>query len=45
MADGSGAPVVKTCLIKPEGFNLESATTAKHDIKNNEAVKHCQPLS
>ena len=45
VSDGSGAPVVKTCLIKPEGSNLESAATAKHDIKNSEAVKHCQPLS
>ena len=45
VADGSDAPVVKTCLIKPEGFTIESAATAKHGIENSEAVKHGQPLA
>ena len=45
MEDGSDEPVVKTCLIKPEGFTIESAATEKHGIKNSEAVEHGQPLA
>ena len=44
-ADGSDEPVVKTCLIKPEGFTIESAATEKHGIKNSEALDHGQPLA
>ena len=44
-ADASDAPVVKTCLIKPEGFTIESAATAKHGIGNSEALEHGQPLA
>ena len=45
MEDGSDEPVVKTCLIKPEGFTIESAATEKHGINNSEAVEHGQPLA
>ena len=45
MADGSDEPVVKTCLIKPEGFTIESAATEKHGIKHSEALEQGQPLA
>ena len=38
--EGSDVPVVKTCLIKPEGFTIERAATDKHGIKHSEAVEH-----
>ena len=44
-ADGSDVPVVKTCLIKPGGFTIESAATHKHGIGNSEALEHGQPLA
>ena len=43
--DGSDVPVVKTCLIKPEGFTIDIAATDKHGIKHSEAVEHGQPLA
>ena len=45
MEDGSDAPVVKTCLVKPEGFTIESTATEKHGIKNSEALEHGQPVA
>ena len=45
MEDGSDVPVVKTCLIKPEGFAIESAATEKHGIKHSEALEQGQPLA
>ena len=44
IADGSDVPVVKTCLIKPEGFSIESTATDKHGIKNSVALQHGRPL-
>ena len=43
--DDSDVPVVKTCLIKPEGFTIESTATEKHGIKHSEALEHGQPLA
>jgi hypothetical protein len=43
--DDSDEPVVKTCLIKPEGFTIESSATEKHRIKSSEALEHGQPVA
>ena len=45
MTDGSDVPVIKSHLIKPEGFAIESAAIDKHGIENSEALKHGQPLA
>ena len=43
--DDSEVPVIKSYLIKPEGFTIESAATEKHGIKHSEALEQGQPLA
>ena len=43
--EDSEVPVIKSYLIKPEGFTIESTATEKHGIKHNEALEQGQPLA
>ena len=38
------ALVIKSCLVKPEGFAIESPATEKHGIKHDFAFEHGRPL-
>ena len=40
----SDAPIIKSCLIKPEGFAIEASATKKHGIKHDFALEHGRPL-
>ena len=44
IADGSDVPVVKSCLIKPKGFAIETSATEKHGIEHDTALEHGRPL-
>ena len=40
----SEVPVIKTHLIKPEGFAIEISATEKHGIEHDAALGHGRPL-